>query len=99
MAISYYQLLFPNPVYAKVGFGPEVALRGLPLCGHLRAHICDTASFAAGGWLRGLAGSTEAGSACLLTLSLAFPAYAMVGGGDWMPMGRFLIPGLAFGGS
>ena len=25
---SYYQLLFPNPVYAKVGFSPEVALRG-----------------------------------------------------------------------
>ncbi len=25
---SYYQVLFPNPVYAKVGLGPEVVLRG-----------------------------------------------------------------------
>ena len=31
------------------------------------------------------------------TLSLAFPAYAVVVGGDWMAMGRFLIPGFAFG--
>ena len=31
------------------------------------------------------------------TLSLAFPAYAVVVGGDWMAMGRFLVPGFAFG--
>ena len=31
------------------------------------------------------------------TLSLAFPAYAVVVGGDWMAMGRFLVPAFAFG--
>ncbi len=31
------------------------------------------------------------------TLSLAFPTYAVVVGGDWMAMGRFLVPGFAFG--
>ena len=61
---SYYQLLFPNPVYAKVGFQSRSRTTRLPLRGLLRSHICDAASFAASGWLRGLAGSTEAGSAC-----------------------------------
>ena len=35
----------------------------LPLPGLFRSHICDAASFVAGGWLRGLAGSTETGIA------------------------------------
>ena len=50
-------------------------------------------------WLRGLAGSTDKASRplAIATLSLAFPAYAVVVGGDWRSMGRFLVPGFAFG--
>ena len=60
---SYYQLLFPNPVYAKVWFQSRSRTARLPLPGLFRSHICDAASFVAGGWLRGLAGSTETGIA------------------------------------
>ena len=61
---SYYQLLFPNPVYAKVGFSPEVALRGFRYVASFALTFVTPASFIASGWLHGLAGSPEAGSAC-----------------------------------
>ena len=94
---SYYQLLFPNPVYAKVGFSPEVALRGFRYVASFALTFVTpillllTAGYVA--WRE----APKPVALALGTLSLAFPAYAVVVGGDWMAMGRFLVPGFAFG--
>ena len=94
---SYYQLLFPNPVYAKVGFSPGFVLRGFCYVASFALTFATplpllfAASFAA--WRK----APKPVALALLTLTLAFPSYAVVVGGDWMPMGRFLIPSLAFG--
>ena len=95
---SYYQLLFPNPVYAKVGFSPEVALRGFRYVASFALTFVTPLFFlllAAGyvAWRE----TPKPVALALGTLSLTFPAYAVVVGGDWMSMGRFLVPGFAFG--
>ena len=94
---SYYQLFFPNPVYAKVGFSPEVALRGFRYVASFALTfvtpilLLPTAGYFA--WRE----APKPVALTLGTLSLAFPAYAVVVGGDWMAMGRFLVPAFAFG--
>ena len=94
---SYYQLLFPNPVYAKVGFSPEVALRGFRyVASFALTFVTPLLLLLAAGYMAWREAPRPVALA-LGTLSLAFPAYAVAVGGDWMPMGRFLIPGLAFG--
>ena len=94
---SYYQLLFPNPVYAKVGFGPEVALRGFRyVASFALTFVTPLLLLPATGYVAWREAPKPV-SLTLGTLSLAFPAYAVVVGGDWMAMGRFLVPGFAFG--
>ena len=94
---SYYQLLFPNPVYAKVGFSPEVALRGFRyVASFALTFVTPLFLLLAAGYVACREAPKPVGLA-LGTLSLAFPAYAVVVGGDWMAMGRFLVPGFAFG--
>ena len=94
---SYYQLLFPNPVYAKVGFSPEVALRGFRYVATFAlTFVTPLLLLPAAGYVAWREAPKPVALA-LGTLSLAFPAYAAAVGGDWMPMGRFLIPGLTFG--
>jgi arabinofuranosyltransferase len=93
--LGYYGALFPNPVYLKVGFGWGVLLRGLRYVGHtLFAHPSCFVALAASGlalrhWRR---------PSTLPILALAFApwAYAVVVGGDWMPMGRFLVSSFPF---
>ena len=94
---SYYQLLFPNPVYAKVGFSLEVALRGFRYVATFAlTFVTPLLLLPAAGYMAWREAPKPVALA-LGTLSLAFPAYAVMVGGDWMAMGRFLIPGLAFG--
>ena len=94
---SYYQLLFPNPVYAKVGFSPEFALRGFRyVASFALTFVTPLFLLLAAGYVACREAPKPVGLA-LGTLSLAFPAYAVVVGGDWMAMGRFLVPGFAFG--
>ena len=94
---SYYQLLFPNPVYAKVGFSPDVALRGFRyVAAFVLTFVTPLLLWPAASCVAWREAPKPVGLA-LGTLSLAFPAYAVMVGGDWMPMGRFLVPGFAFG--
>ena len=94
---SYYQVLFPNPVYAKVGFSPEVALRGFRyVASFALTFVTPLLLLSAAGYVAWREAPKPV-SLTLGTLSLVFPAYAVVVGGDSMPMGRFLIPGVAFG--
>ena len=94
---SYYQLLFPNTVYAKVDFSPGVALRGFRYVASFALTFLTplplllAAGFAA--WRK----APKPLALALGSLCLAFPAYAVAIGGDWMPMGRFLVPSFAFG--
>ena len=94
---SYYQLLFPNPVYAKVGLSAEVALRGFRyVASFALTFVTPLFLLLAAGYVAWREAPKPVALA-LGTLSLAFPAYAVVVGGDWMAMGRFLVPGFAFG--
>ena len=94
---SYYQLLFPNPVYAKVGFSPEVTLRGFRyVASFALTFVTPLPLLPAAGYVAWREAPKPV-SLTLGTLSLAFPAYAVVVGGDWMAMGRFLVPCFAFG--
>ena len=94
---SYYQLLFPNPVYAKVGFSPEVALRGFRyVAAFVLTFVTPLLLLPAAGCVAWREAPKPVALA-VGTLSLAFPAYAVAVGGDWMAMGRFLVPGFAFG--
>jgi len=91
---QYYGLAFPIPVYTKVHFGPDVALRGFRYVAtffvvFLTPFLVLPAAFVS---LR----SHGTRWLPVVLMAFAFPAYAIVVGGDWMTMGRFLVPGLAF---
>lgn len=91
----YYHLLFPTPVYLKVGFGTDVLLRGyryvvmfvLNFLTPLAILPCAVVALWKGPLRTALA---------TVAMAVAVPAYAIVVGGDWMIMGRFLVPGLSF---
>jgi arabinofuranosyltransferase len=91
---DYFGLWFPNPVYTKVKFDAAVALRGFRyvvtfFLTFLTPFLLVPGIYAA---IR-----SRRGELIPVTLmALAFPAYAIVVGGDWLAMGRFLVPGLAF---
>ena len=91
---NYYGFPFPNPVYLKVHFGPAVLLRGFRyvatfyltfLTPFLILPVAVVALRAR--WFPTLP---------VALMAIAFPCYAIVVGGDWMTMGRFLVPAFAF---
>ncbi|HKA15361.1 MAG TPA: hypothetical protein VKH41_10125, partial [Myxococcota bacterium] len=91
---SYYGLPLPNTVYAKSGFGAALLARGAsylavylltfvpvaPLCGLVT--VPDRRWCAAG--------------PAVAAMVLGAAAFAVLVGGDFMAMARFLVPGLAF---
>jgi hypothetical protein len=90
----YYGLWFPNPVYTKIGFSSEVLLRGFRYVAtffltFLTPFLVLPAAIVA-------LSSRRAHHYPIVIMALAFPGYAIAVGGDWMTMGRFLVPGLAF---
>jgi len=92
---SYYHLPFSGGTYAKVAFKFEVMLRGLryvvvqwltlltPLMGYV-------------GIAAALRKERVAVGLAVATIAVAVPCWAIVMGGDFMAMGRFLVAGLAF---
>jgi len=91
----YYQDVLPNAVYAKSGAPLSFMLRGLKYVAFqwltfLTPALIVVASFFA------LRRKRIALGLPVCALAWAFPAYAVVVTGDFMAMGRFLIPGLAF---
>jgi hypothetical protein len=90
----YFGLWFPNPVYMKIHFGPAVLLRGFRYVAtffltFLTPFLVVPAIIIAmrARWFPTLP---------IALMAIAFPMYAIVVGGDWMTMGRFLVPAFAF---
>ncbi len=94
---SYYGEWWPNTVRAKAAFSAEIAARGVDYVSVFVLTVLTPLLFilAVGKalWRGGLA---VAGA--VASIPLAFYAYAIIIGGDFMCMGRFLLPGLAFEG-
>ncbi len=94
---SYYGLPMPNTAYAKVGFSAPVAARGWRYLVVYLATFLTPLLFVPGlfaclrkrWWLPALATAA---------MAFGFFLYPVVVGGDFMAMGRFLVPGLAFNG-
>ena len=91
----YYQDLLPNTVYAKSGVPLAFTLRGLKYVAFqcltfLTPGLIIVTSFFA------LRRKRIALGLPVCAMAWAFPAYAVVVTGDFMAMGRLLIPGLAF---
>ena len=91
---NYYGLPFPLPVDMKVHFGPNVLLRGFRYVAtffvtFLTPFLILPVAVVA---LRARRFPTLP----VTLMAIAFPCYAIVVGGDWMTMGRFLVPAFAF---
>ncbi len=94
---SYYGLPVPNTAYAKVGFSAPVAARGWRYVVVYLATFLTPLLFVPGlfaclrrrWWIPALATAA---------MAFGFFLYPVVVGGDFMAMGRFLVPGLAFNG-
>ena len=92
---AYYQLPFPNPVYVKAQTNIELLQRGgcyvmVYVLTFLTPILILPGTFFALRRKRIVVGLPVA------ALAWAFPLYALVVTGDYMAMGRFLVPGVAF---
>ena len=94
---SYYGLPLPNTAYAKVGFSVPVAARGWRYLVVYLATFLTPLLFVPGlfacmrrRWLIPALASAA--------MAFGFFLYPIVVGGDFMAMGRFLVPGLAYNG-
>jgi len=92
---SYYQLPFSGSAYAKATFNWLVTKRGvkyvlvnwLTLVTPLLGYVGIAAALRKGRLAAGFA---------VVAIAVAVPCWAVVVGGDYMTMGRFLVPVLAF---
>jgi arabinofuranosyltransferase len=93
---AYYQRPFANTVYAKVGFSAPVFVRGVKYVAMFVATFLTPLALLPAGWLADRQAPRLARPALLLILATI--AYAIAIGGDFMAMGRMLIPAVVFGG-
>lgn len=91
----YHQLPLPNTVYAKGEMTPERLLRGVNYAVTFVLTFLTPLLMIPGTWLALHKPRVRLGLATA-AMAWAFPAYAILVTGDFMVMGRFLIPGLAF---
>ncbi|MCA9490552.1 MAG: hypothetical protein KC621_11540 [Myxococcales bacterium] len=92
---QYYATLVPNTALVKVGFGASTLGRGLKyvLLFELTTLVPAISLLGAAslGWVR-----RRGVPAAITLVAVAYPTYSVVVGGDFMPFGRMLIPGLPF---
>ena len=92
---SYYQMPLPNTAYAKADLDAARLTRGL---NYVVSHELTflTPILIVPGSLLALRRKRLALGLPIAAMAWAFPAYAVLVTGDFMAMGRFLVPGLAF---
>lgn len=93
---AYYETLLPNTVYAKAGTNAGLLLRGgryvmVYALTFVSPLIILPSTFFA------LRRKRIALGLPVAAMAWAFPAYAIAVTGDYMAMGRFLVPGVVFG--
>ncbi len=93
--VAHFGDFLPNTAHAKVGFTLERLTRGLKYVGLFGLTFPAMAIWLLGTW-RALGWRVGVGTSIAL-LAIAFPAYGVVVGGDFFPMGRMILPSLAFG--
>jgi arabinofuranosyltransferase len=93
--VAHFGEWLPNTAHAKVGFTMDRLMRGIKYVGLFGLTFPMMAIWLAGTW-RALGWRVGAGTSVFL-LAVGFPAYGVAVGGDFFPMGRMLLPGLAFG--
>lgn len=91
---AYFGDWLPNTAHAKVGFSLERLVRGgkYVVLFALSFAALPLAAFGVPGLLRWRLGT----GLVVIALSLGFPAYSVLIGGDFMPMGRMILPALPF---
>ena len=93
---QYYGTLVPNTALVKVGFGWRPVLRGTQyLLLFWLTCIVPLLALLPIPWL--LRGERRGTWAAVAVVAVAVPVYAVLVGGDFMPFGRLLVPGLPFG--
>lgn len=91
---SYYQTLLPNTVYAKSVMDAPRLMRGVSyVVSYLLTFL--TPALLVPGSLFALKKRHLPVGLPVAAMAWAFPAYAIAVTGDFMAMGRFLVPGLA----
>jgi arabinofuranosyltransferase len=93
---SYYGLALPNDAYAKLGLSAKVIRTGLD---YLAVHwLTFLAPFLlVPSWIVAMRRRWLGPGISVSAVSLATLLYPVLVGGDFMAMGRLLVPGLAFG--
>jgi hypothetical protein len=95
--MSYYDQLLPNTVHAKLGGadGFEGWLRGANYVS-VNSLTFLVPLLVIPGTVLALSRKERGTALAVAAMAWAFPAYAVAAEGDFMAMGRFLVPGLAF---
>ena len=93
---AYYETLLPNTAYVKAGLDAVRLMRGVNyVLSFALAFLTPIVILP--GTVFALRRKRIAVGLPIAAMAWAFPAYAVIVTGDFMVMGRFLIPGLAFG--
>jgi len=90
---GYYQRPMANTYYAKTALSVELLIRGLKYVILFLLTFITPLAFIPG-WVVARRGSERDAAFAMLALILANLAFAVVVGGDFMAMGRLLVPGL-----
>jgi hypothetical protein len=93
--LAYYGDFLPNTVRAKVSLGPETALRGLKYVVHYWLTIPSAAVVLAAAAVCSL-GRGEAWLRACTAVMAGTMLYCVLVSGDFMSMGRFVLPALPF---
>lgn len=93
--LYYFGTLLPHTALVKVSGSPRAMVRGAKYVGLFWLTVLVPAVSLLGA-VPTVTGPDARRWRAVLLMALAFPAYAVVVGGDFMPFGRLLVPGLPF---